>query len=122
MERIRARQWASSPDGHVLTRALVEMMQGYFPKLLGGVPDALIRQLAGDGCADLLGLKPRDWTVALVEAGERLEGLLDPELHGSRLFARATHRLMEGIVLVQREGKQAQFRIPPSLRRAIQPV
>ncbi len=118
MDRIRARQWSASDDGATLARVLVEMMQSYFPGgVLDSVPTALIRQLAGDRCADLLGLPARNWTSLLVDVGEHLDAALDPDM---ALFAKATHHLMEGIVLAEREGKQAQFRIPGSLRKTVE--
>jgi hypothetical protein len=74
----------------------------------------MIRHLAGDHCADLLGLPPGDWTRTLLDAELALEGL-------PHLLAHATHLLMEGIVLAEREGKQARFRIPPSMLRSVDP-
>jgi hypothetical protein len=125
MEAIRDRQWESSGDGVALGSALVGLMQSYFPgALFDGLPVALIRTLSGDHCADLLRLPPADWSSQLIAAGSFLEGLLlkgrgdDPT---DKLLAWATHLFMEGMVLAEREGKDARFRIPPSLKKSIDP-
>ncbi len=125
MEAIRDRQWRSSPDGGDLIKPLVEMMQSYFPGIgLDGLPIALIRTLAGDQCSDLLGLPPADWTRQLIDAGTLLDQFIprgDPRAPEAQLFAYATHLFMEGMVLVQREGKNAKFRIPTSLQNTVNP-
>nr|UXE44853.1 hypothetical protein Hi04_10k_c3807_00018 [uncultured bacterium] len=121
MDLIRAGQWARSEDGLSLARALVELMQEALPgRLLDGFPVALIRHLAGDHVADLLGLPRADWTSLLINAKGALDKAfdLDDELERSRLFAQVSHRLMERLVLFEREGKQTQFRIPRSLRKS----
>ncbi|MCI0670609.1 MAG: DUF2236 domain-containing protein, partial [Myxococcaceae bacterium] len=125
MDAIRDRQWAPSSDGRFLVQPLLRMMQDYLPgSVFDGVPVVLVRHLAGDHCADLLGLPSMDWTRVLVEGALELDELLnvpDRELRRSRFLAHATHLLMEGIVLAEREGKQARFRIPQSLRRSVNP-
>ncbi len=47
---------------------------------------------------------------------DQLLGDADQDDLGSRLIAHATHQLMEGIVQLVREGKQARFRIPVALQ------
>lgn len=62
-ERILARQWAPSEAGRVVTRALLDYMQGMLANpLLAGAPPTLIRHLAGNQLADMLGVPPSDWT------------------------------------------------------------
>lgn len=122
MERIRARQWAPSPEGRTLIKPLIQMMKDHFPgTLMDGFPVAMVRHLAGDHCANLLGLPPADWTRVLLEGAASLEVLFDPEGADlpSRLFGRAAHTLMEAVVLAERQGKQAQFRIPTNLAQTI---
>jgi F0F1-type ATP synthase membrane subunit c/vacuolar-type H+-ATPase subunit K len=123
MDAIRARQWAPSDDGRHLIVPLIQMMQDYFPgRALDGLPVALVRYLAGDHCADLLGLPRTDATLLLVEAAHGLDKILD-KFNGDSpleaLVAYATHKLMEGVVTIERDGKQARFRIPPSLRDSL---
>lgn len=123
MEAIRERQWQASADGEALIEPLVGMMESYFPGApLDGIPTALIRTLAGDVCADLLGLPPSDWTRHLITAGTELDDWLprvDDNDVGTRLMAWVTHAFMEGVVLVEREGKEAKFRIPPALTKTV---
>ncbi|HKU40765.1 MAG TPA: oxygenase MpaB family protein, partial [Polyangiales bacterium] len=123
MDAIRGRQWASSKDGKQLIVPLIEMMQSYFPgRILDGMPIALVRHLAGDHCADLLGLPKTDCVLLLVEGVQVYDALRDVLGFDDRLdalFAYATHTLMKGVVTVEREGKQARFRIPKSLLNSL---
>jgi hypothetical protein len=118
-DAIRRRHWAPSAAGAELARAVVDMMQEYLPGAgLDGVPVALIRYLAGDHCADLLGLSRADWTRHLVDAGSDVATALRIGEHRSprgALIRRATFLLMRAIVRAEREGKRAQFRIPEAL-------
>lgn len=125
MEAIRTRQWLDCSDGRALITPLVDMMKEYFPgTTFDGFPVALIRRLAGDHCADLLGLPPVDFTAELVAIMADLERFFtagDPNAVTSRLFDTATFSFMKMVVTVSREGKQAKFRIPPSLRETVDP-
>ncbi|HEY2749534.1 MAG TPA: oxygenase MpaB family protein [Polyangia bacterium] len=122
MESIRTTEWQASPEGAQLAAALVKMMQSFLPgRAFEGLPIAMMRELAGDHCADLLSLPPAGWTRRLVHAAEDLDQLLgkgdDHSLVG-RLLADASHKLMEGLVGAFREGKQTKFRIPDALVHA----
>ena len=125
MEAIRDRQWTRSSDGPLLIAPLIEMMQAYFPGMaFDGFPTALVRTLAGDHCADLLELPPADRTRSLISAGTVVDQLLgggERRDLDSRLIAHATHQLMKAIVQVEREAKQARFRIPVALQQTIDP-
>jgi squalene cyclase len=80
LEAIRQRQWAPSAAGRKLTAALVQLLQEFFTRdvdLLEGSTPTLVRCLAGDHCADLLGLPPSDWTAALVGAFRQLTDFID---------------------------------------------
>ena len=123
MESIRASQWQQSPEGETLAKALVSMMSRYLPgRAFDGLPVSMMRELAGDHCADLLGLPSAGWTRRIVHAAADIDGWLGHHAdHNSivaRLLADASHKLMEGIVLAFREGKQTKFRIPDALVHA----
>ena len=123
MESIRASQWQQSPEGETLAKALVSMMSRYLPgRAFDGLPVSMMRELAGDHCADLLGLPSAGWTRRIVHAAADIDGWLGHHAdHNSivaRLLADASHKLMEGIVLAFREGKQTKFRIPSALKHA----
>ena len=125
MDAIRDRQWGASSDGRTLVVPLLQMMQDYIPGVaFDGLPVAVIRHLAGEQCADLLGLPQADWTRVLLDAALELGAVLEGLDRGQRhykLLSYVTHKLMQGIVLAEREGKQARFRIPTSLDKTVDP-
>ena len=87
---------------------------------LDGIPAALVRHLAGDHCADLLGVPRADWTALLVEAATRMAHLFDfaerrADVLG--LARRASFDLMKALHGWAREGKRVDFRIPEALIR-----
>lgn len=120
MEAIRQRQWRTSPQGRALGHALLEMMQTFFTRgRLDGLAPTLVRFLAGDRCADLLGLPPADWTRTLVSIGASTAATLDRDARDGLLergFGLAARAAMRAIVELEREGKDAPFRLPASLR------
>src|SRR5262245_66356793 len=102
------------PEGRSLTEALVALMHANYPPALAGLPVALIRHLAGDGCADLLGLPPADWTRRLVRAGTALRAWLGGGARAARLLPlvpQATDRLLARPLRQYRQGKRAAFHI-----------
>jgi len=122
MEQIRATQWQASPEGAQLAAALTKMMSSFLPgRAFDGLPVAMMRELAGDHCADLLSLPSAGWTRRIVHAAEEIDGWLghgdDHSLVG-KLLADASHKLMEGLVGAFRAGKQTKFRIPSALVHA----
>ncbi len=123
MDAIRDRQWAESTAGKRLIKPLVRMMEAYFVgRAFDGIPTALVRFLAGDHCADILGLPESDWTRALIEGAAFVHEQLDdltPDDKISRVVAKLSHQMMKGIVLAEREGKHARFRLPRSLTDTI---
>jgi squalene cyclase len=125
MEAIRERQWKRSEDGIALTQPLVALMQRYFRvEVLDGFPVALIRHLAGDHCADLLGLPAADWTQQVVAILAELESLWtrqSPDEVSRRLIDHGLFGFMRLVVNHMRRDKQARFRIPPSLLQTVDP-
>ena len=119
MEQIRATEWQASPEGATLAAALVKMMQSFLPgHLFDGIAVTIMRDLAGDHCADLLSLPRADWTRRLVHLATSLDALLgrgDEHSVTEKLLAEASQKLMEGLVAAFRDGKQARFRIPSAL-------
>jgi squalene cyclase len=118
MEQIRSSQWSHSPQGVALAAALVKMQQRFLPtSLLDDVPIAVMRDLAGDHCADLLSLPRANWTRHIVDFAMRFDGLPGIPV-GEKLRAEVSHYLLEGLVNAFREGKQVKFRIPNALVHA----
>jgi hypothetical protein len=121
MEQIRRTQWQASPEGRQLAAALVAFMQKYLPgRAFNGLPITLMRDLAGDHCADLLSLPRADWTRRIVDTAGDIDAWLGLDRHslGARLMAEASHHLMKGLVDAFRDGKQTTFRIPGALVHA----
>jgi hypothetical protein len=125
MESIRERQWAPSQHSHQLASALVDTMQEFFTRevdVLDGLTPSLVRHLAGDRCADVLRLPPADWTQLLIASFTALTEIVDD---GDRdtLLERGLGAIagssMRWITDVERAGKNASFRVPASLRRAV---
>ncbi|MCU1283024.1 MAG: hypothetical protein JWM53_6570, partial [bacterium] len=122
MEQIRQTEWQASPEGATLAAALVELMRSFLPgHALDGLPVAMMRDLAGDHCADLLSLPRAGWTRRIVDAAADIDGWLgtsDTHSIAGKLLAKASQQLMEGLVDAFRHGKQTRFRIPDALMHA----
>jgi hypothetical protein len=104
----RRRHWEATPEGRALARALVELMQGYYPEAFAQVPVALIRCFAGPSCAELLGLPKVDWSGMAVQTGRWLSGQwAGGHLHGSfqRIAGAMTQHVMKGLFLLQTTGQ-----------------
>jgi hypothetical protein len=112
MSRYRDAQWGKSASGRLLAEDLVSTMRHYVPFAPRVVPRALVRRLAGDRCADLLGI-PREPLVSIVATGARwsaqLTSLVEPLTRPWVLVA------MEAAIAAQRQGRSASFRIPGTL-------
>jgi squalene cyclase len=115
------RHWGASPEGQELTRATLDLMRELLPATpIDGLPAALVRHLAGDRCADLLGVPRADWTAMLVDAATKLTRLLDfTERHTdvTGLARLASFEMMKALHGFSREGKNVGFQIPDALIR-----
>ena len=113
--------WGESPQGKELTRATLELMRELLPgTYLDGFPSALVRHLAGDRCADLLGVPRADVLELFVKMAVELDEAFDfADRLGlaSKLAQRASFDLMKALHGWAREGKEVQFRIPEALIR-----
>jgi hypothetical protein len=112
-------QWAPSSQGKTLINALVHLLQPPVLVRSKKVPIGLIRFLAGDRCADTLGLPRTGWTR--VFAGVKVvEAFLGINRTNSLLrygFGWTTSLLIKATTWADRGGRPAQFRIPRSLDR-----
>jgi squalene cyclase len=104
----RRRHWEATPQGRELARALVELMQSYYPAPLAQLPVVLIRYLSGPRCAELLGLPPVDWSRLAVETGVWLSqkwmaGDLAKQFNG--FAGQLVQRVMQGLFLLQAQGQ-----------------
>jgi hypothetical protein len=118
--RISGRQFAACPEGQLMTKALIEMMQHEIPgNLFDRVPALMMRYLLGDHAADLIGVAPGHINELLTLPIRAAAHITSDLNHDStvlakvhELFARA---LIQGIILVERQGKQIPFSIPTEL-------
>jgi hypothetical protein len=118
--RISTRQFAACPEGQLMTRALLEMMQHEIPgNLFDHVPALMTRYLLGDTVADLVGVAPGRINDLLTLPLRTATHIASDLNHDSAIltkvhevFARA---LIQGIMLVERQGKQIPFSIPTEL-------
>jgi squalene cyclase len=113
--------WGASPEGEELTRATLDLMRELLPdQPIDGLPSALVRHLAGEHCADLLGVPRADWTALLVQAGVVLAHLVDfaeRRADPTGLARHVSFALMKSLHGLAREGKNVDFRIPDALIR-----
>jgi hypothetical protein len=125
MDAIRERQWAESPQGRKLSAALVAMMQEFFTRNhFRGLTPTLVRFLAGDQCADVIGVAPSDWTRAFVSETAHALDLIDHDARESLLekaIGLVGADVMKAIIVFERSGKRAPFRVPASLRKTLLP-
>ena len=118
--------WGPSPEGSTLARTSLDVMRELLPAPeLDGVGPTLVRHLAGERCADILGVAPSDWTQLLVNPSP-LISLVESRIVGPSLFEtpltpllqQAAFGTMEALSGQQREGKNVQFSIPPDFLNA----
>jgi hypothetical protein len=113
--------WRASAEGQELTRATLDLMSELLPtKTADGLGGALVRHLAGDHCADLLGVPRADWTALLVDVATRVAHALDVTERAADitgLCRLASFDLMKALHGWSREGKNVEFRIPDALLR-----
>lgn len=122
MQVIGRRQWRPSHGGTLLVDGLIQMLQGYYPSFLDGLPPTLVRFLSGPHIASVLNVQPYDWTenilrlqraVVLLFGGLiRQEPVLLP-----RVLRWSNRRLLHAVATVERRGKRVQLRIPERLRQ-----
>lgn len=122
MQAIREHQWEPSAEGKILAWDLVGSMDDYLPgELIDDLPVALIRFFTPPKVATILDLPEASLLEGVLQASASLEALLDPagvgDLH-LRVLRMVAYKMMVTVVKVQREGKQARFRIPDGLVRA----
>ena len=115
------RQFAACPEGQMMTRALVQMLQHSLPgNLLDAAPELLMRYLLGDHEADMLGVSKSNWEkfLLLPLTGLNLaEGeVLDRSAAASRLLEIFSQSLIRGFVWVERGGNKPAFSIPTAVR------
>ncbi|HEY4223394.1 MAG TPA: oxygenase MpaB family protein, partial [Myxococcota bacterium] len=78
MSAIRSDQWHPSTAGDQLGEALTAAMDDYLPgDVFIHLPAALVRRIAGDNVADMLGLPPAKWITDVLEAVAVVDRFID---------------------------------------------
>ncbi|MCA9636543.1 MAG: DUF2236 domain-containing protein [Myxococcales bacterium] len=122
-KRIHDRQIAPSPEGRLMTAALLEMMEINVPgRIFDGVPASLMRHFfeGYPGVADGLGIPKHVLEDKLVgfaaELGGRIASLIDAEAHRHRLLRALAIANIQFWINVDRGGVRTTFSVPTSLR------
>jgi len=122
MEAIRDDQWAPSLHGQTLAKQLCEAMADYVPapkSIALQLPYALVRELAGDRCADILGIPQSPKATELLDDGfhvlDEVAKFFHRDGHRPSATARLATDVMQRLIGVQREGKNTSFVMPSGL-------
>jgi len=119
-QRVQERQWAPSPEGQAMTKALVDVMEHATPgNLFDGFPSYIVRYLGGDELGDILGVRRQDWTKLfggpLRQFARDSDAAVDRDPILAKVSAHFSRQLLEGFSWVVRGGQRAPFDIPQAL-------
>lgn len=114
--------WAPSPEGTELAKVTLGVMKDLLPgSELDGVGATLVRHLAGERCADILGIEPADWTKTFLGPSPLVTTFLGRvlgqvfETPMTPLLQQAAFGTMEALAGLERQGKGVPFSIPEPL-------
>ena len=117
-DAIIERNYCTSPFGVRLTRALLDVVEGYLPPLLRGLAPTTMRSMIGDDVAALLDVPRSDWTRFLLLGFRGISHDAVGQTQHSRLGRRVTRvvsmLVLRGFVEAQRTHRPT-FEIPASL-------
>jgi hypothetical protein len=118
--RITERNREPSPEGTLMTEALIGAMEHAVPgTIFDGFPSYLVRHLGGDELADLLEVRGRGWTsllsgpLRLFGRGSDAAGDASPLVE--KAAAHFSTQLLQGFGWMARGGERAPFDIPEAL-------
>ncbi len=124
--RIKAREYAESPQGQALTQAAISVMQELMPtRFFDGFPATGIRALIGKEAADLLAVPPANWTRTLLWPGRamnRVASTVNRDVRAGRHVSRWMGRVVFTKFLELEGGRQGlrqAFEIDDALRRRL---
>jgi hypothetical protein len=109
-----------SPEGRLLTQALLEMMEESSPLLFKGMPAGLMRHFLPEAVADGLAIPIHRLGEQIVVDSLHLAGL-DGEFiastSGCRILRHFNINLIQNMINVDRGGQRTKFEIPDSLQK-----
>jgi hypothetical protein len=118
LDLITTRQWSSSVAGTTLSDALLGFMQRPLEGL-EGLPPSLLRHLAGDECADILGVPPADWTALGIELASSLtwfvKEMTNEDHVQSKLASHLGLSLLNAGLRLTNRGERYVWRVPTGL-------
>jgi hypothetical protein len=122
MKTIEERQFGPSPEGRMMTKALIDLMQYIIPgTIFDRVPVALMRYLMGSQTSDLLAIDHHALDDALIVpmklVGIKTDHLIERSPALRQITTVFSRKLIESILLVGRGGKRVTFDIPADLRQ-----
>jgi Squalene-hopene cyclase C-terminal domain/ER-bound oxygenase mpaB/B'/Rubber oxygenase, catalytic domain len=114
--------WGFSEEGATLARVTLDLTKELLPGTeFDGIGPTLVRHLAGERCADILGIEPADWTKILIESSPLVSTILGRvvgrvyETPLTPLLQQAAYGTMEALARQEREGKGVLFSISPQI-------
>lgn len=116
---IYRRQNAPSPEGRLMTEALLRMMKAHVLPPFQHLPAAMMRHLLPPGVADSLGIPERAFEAELVKAGVAVGHTVDRLTGGAarrKLFRSFSIQLLEALAFAESGGRRTRFHIPMDLR------
>ena len=116
-QKVMSRQYGACPEGQMMTKALVDMMQYNLPgNLLDPLVPLYISYFMGKENAGLLGLQegPTDWLRAFNGLDTVLSANRDEAL--ARTAAKMSRLLINSAVMVVRGDNRPSFAIPEQLK------
>ena len=120
-DTIIERQLGESDSGKALIEDLIRFIQGFIPRFFSGFPATATRYLSGDKIADVIEVRPFNWTLVLlklqISVFDMFERIKD-RFPGAQKYIRfLTWYLIDKAVLYE-EGGQFYFEIPDDLRKS----
>ncbi len=108
-------------EGRELTANLLRMLQEMMPsRIFDEFPKALMRHLAGDNIAHLMGIEPTPWQAALKPL-QWANQLMDQTTDQAPVIGRAAgivfRQIMKGLMLHNLGGERTPFSIPERLQQ-----
>jgi hypothetical protein len=100
---------------------LIRFIQGFIPRFFSGFPATATRYLSGDKIADVIEVRPFNWTLVLlklqISVFDMFERIKDRFPGGQKYIRFLTWYLIDKAVLYE-EGGQFYFEIPDDLRKS----
>jgi uncharacterized protein (DUF2236 family) len=115
---IQRRQISPSPEGQLMTSALLEMLEKHSTPMFKRFPAAIMRHLLPPDVADGLGIPRHRFTTQVVDIAIQLGHELDHLAGGGRrrkVFRAFGLNVIQVLIAAELGGRRASFRVPSTL-------